>query len=224
MQRLLPDNFATERCIASSDPFFNCTHPQGAADTYTLYVHDVTDQRYQVNVGDVAHFALIPDVLDGAIAAIYGNDTDADNKVTPSDFARTYYSTVGRLQLYLTPTVHLLAESALAREASKNGNAYRDHADSIFFNDNGAPNDHGLQFGDDRTRDTWQGKIGVVLNPTGYGLFSRPSLRILYGLQYSTQNNAFGNSFVTSLSDYNFFGAKEEHLHQMVGFEAEAWF
>ena len=58
----------------------------------------------------------------------------------------------------------------------------------------------------------------------GYGVFTRPSLRILYGLQYSTQNEAFGNSFSTSQSDDNTFGTKEQHLHQMIGLEAEAWF
>ena len=63
-----------------------------------------------------------------------------------------------------------------------------------------------------------------MLNPTGAGVFNRPSLRVLYGLQYSSQNNAFGNSFSESLNDDNLYGTEERHLHHVVGLEAEAWF
>ena len=78
--------------------------------------------------------------------------------------------------------------------------------------------------GDSDTRITFQGKTGLVLNPLGPGIFARPSLRLLYGLQYSTQNNAFGNNFVDSLSEFNDFENKERHLHHLLALEAEAWF
>ena len=71
---------------------------------------------------------------------------------------------------------------------------------------------------------TWQGKAGFVLNPLGPGIYSRPSLRLLYGVQQSNQNNAFGNSFVESLDQYDDFDAVEQHTHQVVALEMEAWF
>lgn len=227
--RLLPDTSYTETCTSNPIAALDCTDKSISAGepakTYTIYVHDLTGQRYSLTLGDEVHFTIIPDRLDGAWAALYGDESDGDNRIAPSDFVRTYYSTVGRLQVYLSQTVHLLGETSIAREISKNGNTYRDHADSIFANSNGVSDDAlGLLFGDDHIRDTWQGKAGVVINPTGYGVFTRPSIRVLYGVQYSTQNQAFGNSFSRSLADQNFFGTKEQHIHQMIGLEAEAWF
>ena len=138
---------------------------------------------------------------------------------------RSTDSTVLRLQYYLSGNVHLLVENALAKEISHNGNRYREHVDSIFRSENGLSDaDRGLEFGDASVRNTWQGKFGVILNPLGYGVFTRPSLRILYGVQVSNQQNAFGNSFVATQDDYNYFGSKEQHVHHVVGVEAEAWF
>jgi hypothetical protein len=216
-----PDNFYVETPVAKD---LQPGDQAEAGEPFTIYVKNLTDQRYQLNIGDEMHLTVIPERLDAAIAGFYGNYVDLDNQVAPSDDDQTFYSTVIRLQLYLSQTVHLIGETSIARELSHNGNRYRDHRDSIFQNDNGVSNSEGLEFGDDAIRDTWQGKAGVVLNPTGYGLFTRPSLRFLYGLQYSSQNDAFGNSFVESLDQYNFFGEKEQHLHQVVGVEAEAWF
>jgi hypothetical protein len=82
----------------------------------------------------------------------------------------------------------------------------------------------GLEFGDDAVRDTFQFKTGFVLNPKGPGVYMRPSLRILYGLQYSTQQAAFGNGFVASLNQYNVFQGPERHWHSVVAIEAEEWF
>ena len=117
-----------------------------------------------------------------------------------------------------------MVESSIARERSKNGNAYRNHGDSIFQSTGGSADSRGLEFGDSDTRDTWQGKGGIVLNPFGPGIYVRPSLRLLYGVQWSTQNNAFGNAFVESVSDLNEFGAWENHWHHVIGLEVEAWF
>ncbi len=82
----------------------------------------------------------------------------------------------------------------------------------------------GLEFGDADQRVTIQGKAGVVLNPLGPGIYVRPSLRILYGIQYSTANNAFGNSYVETLDQFSDFGAYETHIHHVIALEAEAWF
>ena len=115
-------------------------------------------------------------------------------------------------------------QSSIAQEVSRNDKNIREHEDSIFANTDGLPDSRGLEFGDRDTRITWQGKAGLVFNPLGPGIFSRPSLRLLYGLQHSNQNNAFSNHFVTTLDQYNEFGTVEQHWHQVLALEAEAWF
>lgn len=208
-QRRHPDNFYTETY-------------QGR--DYDIYIKELTDERYQMLAGNEMHLRLIPGRLDAVWGLLYGMQWDNDNQIAPSDNDRTYYSTVLRLQYYLNATVHLLGESSIAREVSHQGNMFREHADSIFANTDGVPDARGLEFGDADTRNTWQGKFGVVLNPLGYGIFTRPSLRILYGTQYSNQNNAFGNNFVETLDQFDYFGNKERHWHHVIAVEAEAWF
>jgi hypothetical protein len=73
-------------------------------------------------------------------------------------------------------------------------------------------------------RTTQQLKVGPVLNPLGTGIYTRPSLRLLYGVQHSSQNNAFGNSFVETLDENSQFQTVERHWHHVVALEAEAWF
>jgi hypothetical protein len=117
-----------------------------------------------------------------------------------------------------------LVESSLATEHSTNGNAYREHADSIFANTEGNPNSRGLETGDTDTRNTWQGKGGLVLSPLGTGIYTRPSFRLLYGLQASNVNQAFGNNFVERLDQFEDFAAVEQHWHHLFAAEAEVWF
>jgi hypothetical protein len=167
---------------------------------------------------------LWPDRLDLVWAGLYGRHTDADTALAPSDHARTYRSTVVRLQAYVTDTVHWLGEGSAAEEVSTNGNAYRQYQDSIFRNTNGVPDVRGFENGDTDTRVTFQGKTGVVLNPLGPGVYVRPSLRFLYGVQWSNQNNAFGNSFVETIDQFNAFGNVEQRLHHVLSLETEAWF
>ena len=133
-------------------------------------------------------------------------------------------STVLRGQVYMTDHLHLLIEGSAAQEKSKNGNLFREYADSIFTNTDGVSDARGLEYGDRDVRYTFQGKGGLVLNPMGQGIFNRPSLRLLYGIQYSSQNNAFGNRFVETLDQYNEFGNVEQHIHQLIALETEAWF
>ncbi|NOY26800.1 MAG: carbohydrate porin [Oligoflexia bacterium] len=191
---------------------------------YTIYVASLTDQRTALLIGDEIQLHIVPGVLDLVASGLYGDHRDGDNNIAPSDYDRRYWSTVTRLQAYATQTVHLLAETSYANEWSRNGNRYREHADSIFANTGGVPDTLGLETGDSDTRRTWQGKAGVVLSPMGRGVFTRPSLRLLYGLQYSNQNNAFGNSFVETLDQYSDFQSVEQHWHHVVAIETEAWF
>jgi hypothetical protein len=219
MQKKLPENFYAE----------TYTNPvplgTGQPKEYLVYEASLTDERYELSAGNEMQLTLIPRRLDAVWGVLYGETTDGDNDIRPSDDDQSVYSTVLRLQLYLTNTVHLLGEGAIAKEISHNGNRYREHEDSIGPNDGGSTEVlDGLQFGDADTRNTVQGKFGFVLNPTGIGVYNRPSLRILYGVQYSSQNNAFGNSFSDDTSDANIFGTEERHLHHVVGLEAEAWF
>ena len=95
---------------------------------------------------------------------LYGRHTDGDNAIAPSDHVRRYMSTVLRGQVYITDTVHWLTETSIAKEISDNGNAYREHYDSLFANTEGRADARGLEYGDTDTRYTWQGKAGVV-NP-----------------------------------------------------------
>ncbi len=208
--RLHPDNFYSE---------------QYEGRDYVIFVREVTDERYQWNLGNEMQVALIPELLDATWGMILGYHYNKDNTVAPGEDNRTFYSTVLRLQAYLTPTIHLLAETALAREHSRNGNLYREHNDSVFRTDSkGVPDSRGLFVGDTDTRDTWQLKGGLILNPRGPGIFTRPSLRLLYGLQYSNQNQAYGNAFSDDLDQYNVFKGTESHWHSVVAIEAEAWF
>lgn len=207
--RIHPNNFFTETY-------------QGR--DYTIYTHDLTDQRYQVQVGNELQATIIPDLLDAAWGIFFGRDLNRTNTFASGEDNRTYFSTVLRLQLYLTATVHFLLESSLAGERSLNGNLWREHVDSIFAGTQGAADSRGLEFGDTDTRSTWQLKAGIIFNPAGRGIYSRPSLRLLYGLQYSNMQAAFGNSFQTSLDQYNQFPSVERHWHSVVALEAEGWF
>lgn len=216
-QKLHPDNFYTENV--------------GGQD-YNIYVHDLTDDRYQWLLGNEMQINVVPDRLDLVWGLVYGKAYNGDKKDAagnalriPGDDSRTFWSTVLRLQAYLTRTLHFLAESSYAEEKSDLGNAYRTHFDSVFQNTGGVPDTRGFEYGDSDARKTWQLKVGPVLNPTGIGIFTRPSLRILYGVQYSSQQAAYGNSFVQTLDQFNDFPTSaESHWHHVLAIEAEAWF
>ena len=191
---------------------------------FLIYTKALTDERFQLNVGNEMQLELIPGRLDALWGLLYGRHWDRDNEIAPSDDDREFLSTVLRLQLYLTEGVHLLAETSYAREHSTQGNLYRNTKDAVFRSTGGLSDPEGLEFGGSDTRLTWQGKGGVVLSPTGKGIFARPSLRLLYGAQRSTQNNAFGNSFAESLDENEIFQPREAHWHHVVALEAETWF
>ena len=198
---------------------------------YRIYDKEWTDERYQFNVGDEAQFEVVKDRFDLTIAGLFGYHYDKDNTISVSDYNRMIASVVGRGQVYITPTVHLLIETSYAYEHSLNGNMFRSGPRSIGKSTDGIADTLGLEFGDLDSRKTWQGKIGFVLNPGGRGIFSRPSLRLLYGTQYSNVNNAFPSSKTEFLDMTNEFFGQDTlnsldaiHWHHILSIEAEAWF
>jgi hypothetical protein len=192
---------------------------------FSIYISELTNERYQVNVGNELQLRLVPGRLDAAWGLLFGYHINKDNTLVAGEDNRTFYSTVLRLQLYLTDPLHLLTETSLARENSHNGNLWRGHFDSIFASEDGRADSRGLEYGDQDKRDTWQLKAGFVLNPLGPGIYTRPSIRLLYGLQYSTMHNAFGNSFSQTLDQYNEFQeSTDRRWHSVVALEAEGWF
>jgi hypothetical protein len=194
---------------------------------YVIYVAGLTDERYQINVGNEMLLTLVPGRLDAAWAVLFGRHWDDDNAgVIVSEDDRTFYSTVLRLQGYLTETIHLLAETSVAREISENGFMWREHWDSVFAT---PPDTFPMQYGDTDRRDTLQIKAGPVLNPKGFGIWSRPSLRLLYGAQRSNVHDAFTTSVIQSLDQFDQFGGSgvggtSRHWHHVIALEAEAWF
>jgi hypothetical protein len=209
LQRRHPDNFYAETY-------------QGR--NYTIYTHDLTDQRYGAQAGNEMMITLIPDRLEAAWGVLIGKDWNGRNTIAAGEDNRLYISSVLRLQVYATQAIHFLAEGSVAQEKSLNGNLWREHVDSIFASTNGVADARGLELGDSDVRNTVQGKIGVLFSPAGRGIWARPALRVLYGLQYSNMQNAFGNNFESSLDQYNQFASSERHWHSVVAVEAEGWF
>lgn len=205
-------------------------HPDGFTtetlgdETYDIYLKSFTDEQYEINVGNEAQVSIIPSKLDLAWGVLVGRHWNRDNNILAGEDNRSFYSTVLRLKYYVNPELHFLVENSLARETSQKGNLFRNHVDSVFQSTAGISDARGLEFGDSSTRDTWQGKVGWVISPLGSGIYTRPSLRLLYGIQHSTQTNAFGNSFVETLDDFSTFDSQERHLHHVLALEAEAWF
>jgi len=206
-------------------------HPEGfyteryEGRDYAVYLGELTDERTELNVGNQLQLTVVPRLADLAVGFLYGRHRDADDSITASERNRTIWSTVVRGQVYLTPTLHFLTEYSYAEEHSEQGNLWRGHFDSVFESKGGLADSEGFEFGDLDTRRTWQLKAGFVLNPTGRGIFTRPSLRLLYGLQNSNMHSAFGNAFSQTLSDFEQFRETEDrHTHALVALEAEAWF
>lgn len=210
---------------------FQRHHPQSSyvdawqGQSVDVYITDLTRDRFTLNVGDEAQVQLGPEWLDAAVAIFYGFDRDYANTIQASEANRTYMSAVLRLQLYLTRVVHVLLENSVAEERSLNGNLFRSNFDSIFQNSGGVSDTRGLEYGDSPVRRTWQLKTGLVLNPTGKGVYTRPSIRLLYGFQYSTQHAAFGNAFPERLEQFDAFRPTGTiSWHHLVSLEAEGWF
>lgn len=209
-QRLHPQNFYTDSWQGQS---------------VTVYSADLTRDRYTLQLGDEMQLGLLPERLDLVVAGLYGSDRDYADTLSASEANRVYMSTVARFQLYLTSVVHVLLEGSLAHERSLQGNLFRGSFDSIFRSSSGLPDTRGLEFGDQSERNTVQVKTGIVLNPTGRGIYTRPSIRLLYGFQYSTMHAAFGNAFAERLDQFNVFSPSSTiSWHHLLSLESEGWF
>ena len=200
---------------------------------YVIYNKELTDERYSLLAGNEMQLVVIPGVVDAVWGVLYGADEDRDLTrgfadslyKAASEANRRYYSTVVRLQTYLTSTVHLLLESSVATEVSTEGNLWRAHYLSVKTSNGGIANTRGLEMGDTSERRTFQAKGGLVLNPTGPGIYTRPSLRILYGLQNSNVHDAYSNRYTDTLDENDdFFGGSDRYWHHVIALEAEAWF
>ncbi|MBQ4358884.1 MAG: hypothetical protein II767_01360 [Proteobacteria bacterium] len=220
------------------EQFYEETYqPKNASSiTKRIYVSEWTDERYQFNLGDEMNLEIVKNRFDLTWAALLGYHFDKDDKISASERNRLIWSAVVRGQIYFTPVTHLLIETSFAQEKSLNGNLWRSNADSIWRNTNGVMDARGLEYGDLDVRNTWQGKLGVVLNPTGVGIFSRPSLRFMYGIQYSNAHNAFASNNLSEEEELlNYYGTQAlqsgkdnfgptRHFHHVLSLEAEAWF
>lgn len=146
-----------------------------------------TDQRHELMIGNEVELDVVPDHLEVAAAAMFQHHFDPDDARAGSHTNRSSIAGVLRAQVALTPHFSLLGETSLAREVAR-----------------GAP-----------TKDTWQGKGGLVVSPAGPGLGARPALRALYGVQHCNLPNAW-----PSMGE----PASKSRWHHLVSLEAEAWF
>ena len=111
---------------------------------FTLYTKDITDFRFIFTLGNEAQFTLVPGKLDLVWGLLYGDHWDEDNDLAPSEHERWYFSSVLRIQGYVSPMFHVLLEGSVAQEVSRLGNVWRNHGDSI---SNRTRSFHGLGIG-----------------------------------------------------------------------------
>ncbi len=219
-QRLHPQGSYSETAQPPTPP----GQTQPAQVTARIYTTELTRDRYALQIGNEMQLKIIPDRLDAVWSTLYGEDRDHANTLFASEANRTYLSTILRLQLYFTRSVHLLLENSISQERSLNGNLFRTNFDSVFEN-NDVVNGKGREFGDSAVRNNWQLKTGIVLNPTGFGIYARPSIRLLYGFQLSNTHAAFGNAFAQKLDQFDAFTPTGTiSWHHLVSLESEGWF
>ncbi|RME75905.1 MAG: hypothetical protein D6785_14290, partial [Planctomycetota bacterium] len=193
--------------------------------TKDVYLGDLTDDRYEITLANESYLEILPGKLDLVLGAWVGYAWDQDNRFRPDDSNRFIFSVVGRPQYYINDYFHVLLETSFAVEKSTIGNRYREHFDSIQANTGGIPDPKGLEWGDRDIKYTFQFKGGLVFNLGGKGIYSRPSIRLLFGVQYSNVHGAFSNSYNESLNRRNFWNTnKDVHWHYLISIEVEHWF
>ncbi|RME03886.1 MAG: hypothetical protein D6805_04945 [Planctomycetota bacterium] len=192
--------------------------------TKDVYISRFTDERYELLVLDESYWELSSRV-DMVMGIFFSYAWDGDNRYRPDDQNRLAFSILFRPQIYLTDYFHLLNEVSFAVERSLIGNRYREHFDSLTTNTDGVFDPEGLEWGDTDIKYTLQFKTGLVFNPFGKGIYNRPSIRLLFGVQYSNVHAAFKNSYEESLARQNLFNARKDlHWHYMISLEVEHWF
>jgi len=206
-------------------------HPLTAiTETYNniskdIFISEFTDEKYSFMIVDEMQWTFIPQYLDVTIGLLFGYSWDEDNTFRPDDDNRILFSAVIQPHYYITEYLHALFEISYAREKSTIGNRYREHFDSIMSNTAGVPDNDGLEWGDTDTKHTWQFKFGPMINPKGRGIYNRPSIRLLMGIQYSNVHAAYGNSYIESLERKNIWNNRQDsHWHYMFSAEVEHWF
>ena len=80
--------------------------------SYNIYMTDLTDERTSLFIGNELQLRIIPNRWDIAWGMVYGDQRDGDNNIAPSDWDRSYGSTVLRSQFYCTEIFHVLLESS----------------------------------------------------------------------------------------------------------------
>lgn len=82
---------------------------------YILYVTELTDERYEVNVGNEMQLIVWPGVIEAAWGTFYGRHWNEDNAIVAGEDNRTIASTVLRLQGFITDEFHLLLVALLGK-------------------------------------------------------------------------------------------------------------
>ena len=95
---------------------FEKAHPSGSTtENYQgkiiRSIHRLTDERTTLFIGNELRFVLFQ-IMGYGLGMVYGDQRDGDNNIAPSDWDRTYASTV-RSQFYLTDIFHVLLESSV---------------------------------------------------------------------------------------------------------------
>lgn len=192
--------------------------------TKKIYVNDFTNKRHELIIADEMQWTLIKDRLDVNLGTIMIFSWDNDNTIKPSEANRNLYTFTVRPQFYFTSILHALLEVSYTTEVSTLGNLYREHFDSIESSTGGSPDNRGLEYGETNMRNTLQVKLGPVLNPNGRGIYNRPTIRLLFGVQLSNVHAAFPNNYVPALNSNNVFNyGKDVNEHYMVSLEVEHW-
>ena len=193
----------------------NVTQETFGGRTYDIFIKALTDEKYQLNAGDQAELTIIPDKLDSALGLdrLRARQGQHDR---PSEDNRLVWSLLGRAVYYLTPTFHFLTEGerrpgALpqrqpvprARRLDLRQHRWGERLARPAVRRFGHPQH--LQL-----------KAGVDPQPDRQGHLRAPSLRLLYGLQYSSQQAAFGTGFNSrSVAVSTSSRARERHWHSV---------
>ncbi len=192
--------------------------------TKRIYTNDFTDERYEFIFADEMQWQVWKDRLDINLGTIMIFSWDKDNVYKPSEANRNLMTFTVRPQFYITSILHALMEVSYTTEFSTLGNLYREHYDSIEASTAGSPDMRGLEYGDTNRRNSLQLKLGPVLNPNGRGIYNRPTIRLLFGMQLSNVHAAFPNNYSPALNSNNVFSYGEDrHEHYMVSLEVEHW-
>ena len=184
--------------------------------TYTLYLHDLTDERDRTTLGPELQLAVVPKRLDLWLGAIGMWTSDADNTVAPSDYDMTGqppsssgHNTTSTASGTCSPRARFRQRTQCPRER------YRATPRSIEANTGGQSDLRGLSMGTSPRARPSKSKPGYCSHPKAQACSPAPSSGF-FTAQISNQNNALGNQFEQRESNENTFAPVERHLHHLV--------